>query len=205
MEVFQNGRFALLEISSGGKIISLQGRSERCLFISTTLLDLTKVCEISLVEKSLRVSLPLFWIKAYFQDVFKTIKGTNSSIATVEHSSSHICRRYFLMGRRLEEILMSRDKLIFQHLDFVINLKKSVLKPSEQIELLGLNIDTHAMALAVTEEKMEKVILKSLNLLSHPETTVLEIIKLIGLVSSYVQAILPPCLHLRYFQQRQQI
>ena len=42
-----------------------------------------------------------------------------------------------LMGRTLEEILMSRDTLIFllQHLSFVINLlKKSVLKPSQQIE-----------------------------------------------------------------------
>ena len=44
-----------------------------------------------------------------------------------------------LMGKTLEEILMSRDKLIFlfQHLGFVINLKKSVLKPSQQIEFLG--------------------------------------------------------------------
>ena len=41
-----------------------------------------------------------------------------------------------LMGRTLQEILMSNDTLIFllQHLDFVINLQKSVLKPSQQTE-----------------------------------------------------------------------
>ena len=96
-----------------------------------------------------------------------------------------------LMGRT-EEILMRRDTLIFllPHLGFVINLKKSVLKPSQQIEL-GLKIDTHTITLALTEEKIEKVILKCQNLLSHPQTTVLELTKFIGLMSSTVQAVLP--------------
>ena len=110
-----------------------------------------------------------------------------------------------LMGRTLEEILMSRDTLIFllQHLGFVINLKKSVLKPSQQMEFLGLKIDTHTMTLALTEEKMKKVILKCQNLLSHPQTTVLELTKLVGLMSSTVQAVLPARLQLRYLQQQQ--
>ena len=47
------------------------------------------------------------------------------------------------------------------------------------------------MNLALTEEKTEKVILKCQNLLSHPQTTVLELTKLIGLMSSTVQAVLP--------------
>ena len=81
------------------------------------------------------------------------------------------------MGRTLEKFLMSQDTLIFLllHLGFVINLKKSVLKPSQQIESLGLKIDTHIMSLALTEEKIGKVTLKFQNLLSHPETTVLEL------------------------------
>ena len=97
-----------------------------------------------------------------------------------------------LMGRTLEEILMSRYLLIFllQHLGFVINLKKPVLKPSQQIEFLGLKIDTRTMTLALTEEKMEKLILKCQNLFSHPQTAVLELTKLIGLMSSTVQAVL---------------
>ena len=60
-----------------------------------------------------------------------------------------------LTGRTVEEILMSRDTLIFllQHLGFVINLKKSVLKPSQQIEFLCLKIDTHNMSLSLTEKR----------------------------------------------------
>ena len=84
-----------------------------------------------------------------------------------------------LMGRTLEEILMSRDTLIFllQHLGFVMNLK-SVLKPAQQIEFLDLKRDFHTMALALTEEKMKKVILECQNLHSHPQTTALELKKI---------------------------
>ena len=40
-----------------------------------------------------------------------------------------------LIGRTLQDILMASDTLIFilQHLGFVINLKKSVLQPVQQI------------------------------------------------------------------------
>ena len=43
------------------------------------------------------------------------------------------------------------------------------------------------MTLALTEEKMGKVILKCVNLLYHPQITVLELTKLTGLMSSTVQ------------------
>ena len=61
------------------------------------------------------------------------------------------------MERTLEEILMSRDTLIFliQHLGIVINLKKSVLKPSQQVEILVLKTENHTMIL--TEEEIKKV------------------------------------------------
>ena len=47
-----------------------------------------------------------------------------------------------LMSQTLEELLMSRDTVIFllTQLGFVINLKKSILSIAQQIELLGLEI-----------------------------------------------------------------
>ena len=84
-----------------------------------------------------------------------------------------------LMERTFGEIKMNRETLIFppQHLGFVINLKISVLKPSQQIEFLGLKKDTHTMTLALKEEKIRKVILRYQNLLPHPQTTVLKLTK----------------------------
>ena len=58
------------------------------LFLSATVHELKKVCEICLVGKSLRVSLPLFRIRACSQNVFKTFKGIHSSTETAEYSFS---------------------------------------------------------------------------------------------------------------------
>ena len=79
IQAFQNGRFALLEILSRRKRFSLQDISERCLFLSTTVHELKKLCEICLVRKSLRVSLPLFCIKGLLPGYFQK---------TAEHLSS---------------------------------------------------------------------------------------------------------------------
>ena len=103
MQGIQNGRFALLEIPFRGKRSSLQNRSERCLYLSA---DVLGKFEIFMVGKSFRVSLPLLWIRACSQDIFKTIKGTNSTIDAVEHSSGDISQRYSSDGKDiLEEIL----------------------------------------------------------------------------------------------------
>ena len=110
-----------------------------------------------------------------------------------------------LMGQTLEENIRGQDTLIFllQHLGFIINLKISVLEPTHQLEFLGLQINTCSMVLSLSEEKMKKVISLCQDLLSHPQTTVLELKKLIGLLSSTVQAVLPARLQLRYLQQQQ--
>ena len=50
--------------------------------------ELTKVCEIC--QEIFTSSLPLFWIRACSQDIFKTIKGTNSCTEVAKHSSSDI-------------------------------------------------------------------------------------------------------------------
>ena len=49
-----------------------------------------------------------------------------------------------LMGHTIEEISTCRDTVIFflQHLDFIINWKKSVLKPVQEIGFLGLKINS---------------------------------------------------------------
>ena len=85
----------------------------------------------------------------------------------------------------LPKILMARDKLIFllQHLGFVINLKKSVLHPVKQIELLGLVIDTGKMTLTLSEKKLKHVSQRCQEIFAQPKTSVLNLTKFIGLLS----------------------
>ena len=83
------------------KRFPLQDRSERCLFLSSIVHELKKVCEIYLVGKSFRVSLSLFWIRACSnKDIFKTIKGANSSTEAAD-SSSDIFRQHFSHGKNI--------------------------------------------------------------------------------------------------------
>ena len=98
-----------------------------------------------------------------------------------------------LMGRTLPEILMATDILIFllQHLGFVINLKKSVLHPVKQMEFLGLVTNAEIMSLALSEKKIKHVPRQFQEAVTPPQTSVLNLTKLIGLLPSISQAILP--------------
>ena len=109
------------------------------------------------------------------------------------------------MGMTLPEILMARDTLIFllQHLGFAINLKKSVLQPVKQIEFLGLAIDTKKITFTLSEKKLKHVSQKCQEIFKQPKTSVLNLTKLIDLLSSTVEAILPARIQFLYFQQEQ--
>ena len=56
----------------------------------------------------------------------------------------------------MSEIFMTKDFVIFllQHLDFLINLKKCVLDPAQEIELLGLIVNSQTMTLPLPAEKI---------------------------------------------------
>ena len=110
-----------------------------------------------------------------------------------------------LMGHSIEEISMCRDTVIFllQYLGFVINWKKSVLTPVQEIEFLGLKINSVNLEISLTEEKIQKVKTKCQNLLTEPETSILELTRVIGLLTSTIQAVLPARLQCRYLQLQQ--
>ena len=76
-----------------------------------------------------------------------------------------------LIGHSLEEIVMSRDTVMFllQDLGFIINWKKSVLAPVQEIEFLGLTINSVSLGLSLNKTKTQKVVSERQNLLSNPQ------------------------------------
>ena len=111
----------------------------------------------------------------------------------------------FLIGHTIEEMLMTRDTVIFllQQLGFVKNLKKSVLRPTQRIKFLRLTIDSLIMTLVLPQKKLTKVQKLCLEFLQKIQVLVLELTKLIGLLSSTIQAVLPAQINFRYLQQQQ--
>ena len=110
-----------------------------------------------------------------------------------------------LMGHSIEEINMCRNTVIFllQHLGFVINSKKSVLTPVQEIEFLGLKINSVNLEISLTEERIQKVKTKCQNLLKEPATSILELTRVTGSFTSTIQAVLPARLLCRYLRLHQ--
>ena len=104
-----------------------------------------------------------------------------------------------LMSQTLEELLMSRDTIIFFliQLGFVINLKKSILVPVQQIEFLGLE-----MKLSLPQRKVKEIVQMSQNAMEG-SLTLRDMTKLLGKLTSTIQAILPAKLQICFLQQVQ--
>ena len=139
-----------------------------------------------MVGKSLRASLPLFWISACSQDIFKTIKGTNSSTEAAKHSSSDISPQYSADGKNIRGIFNES-----RHVDFSPS-PSGICHKSEKISSETITTNRVFMfknrypqhVFVTNREKIGKVTLKFQNLLCHPQTTVLELTKLIALMIS---------------------
>ena len=57
---------------------------------------------------------------------------------------------------------------LLENLGFVINNKKSVLTPCQQIEFLGMTVDSQSMVLKLPGEKIRKIRAEARHLLATP-------------------------------------
>ena len=84
---------------------------------------------------------------------------------------------------------------------FTVNYLNSVLVPSQKMEFLGSLVNSFDLSLSIPRDRIRKIQSKSQDLLNTPVTTVRELSKFLGLLSSSIQAVLPAPLHYRYLQQ----
>ena len=77
-----------------------------------------------------------------------------------------------LMCQTIEGLNMARTHdFLLQQLEFIINLKKSVLCATQKIEFLGLKIDSVNMTLTLPMETVKSLIQKCRNLMENPKPT----------------------------------
>ena len=93
-----------------------------------------------------------------------------------------------IFGNTLEEIVAARVSVIFllQHLGFVINFKKCVLEPTQEIEFLGMIVNSKTMTLSLPQEKVQKIKSQCLEVYRGQEITLLELTRLLGTLTSTV-------------------
>ena len=82
-------------------------------------------------------------------------------------------------------------------------LKRSVLTPTQRKEFLGVTVDSLIMTQSLLEKKVSKVQKQCQELLQKTQVSRLELTKLIGLLSSSIQTVLPTQIIFRYQQQQQ--
>ena len=110
-----------------------------------------------------------------------------------------------ILGASLEELEQARDTLMYllQYLGFLINVKKSELNPTSQIQFLGVEINSINMTLSLPKEKVTKIRSQCQELLQKPVLKLRELASLIGRLSSSAIAILPAPLQYRSLQRQQ--
>ena len=87
--------------------------------------------------------------------------------------------------------------LLLQNLGFLINLKKSVLQPTQTIKFLGIIIDTVVMTKSWPKEKVQSISKYIQNILSMQEVSMKNPANLLGTLSSTALAILSASMYMR--------
>ena len=83
-----------------------------------------------------------------------------------------------IIGRTREEIIALRDKvilLLLQCLGFLINQKKSEMTPVQEIEFLGMIVNSKEMTITLPQKKLQLIKQMCQDMYQNPETTVLEL------------------------------
>ena len=111
---------------------------------------------------------------------------------------------FLIIGRTKEEVIQARDStLIFlMQLGFTINLEKSVLNPTQEIEFLGMMINSLSMGVWLLVEKVKKLLEICREYLSQGKLTLRELASLIGKLYSTQPAIAMAPLQVRVLQQK---
>ena len=183
----------------------MQTRFEGSIFFSSIKSYIQKICSVSLVRETLRVSFSLFWTRPSTKNFYKITQNSSFSVTLPEHTKYNLLGQYAVDRLYNQRNVNGQRQLIFllQQLGFVLNLKKSVLTPTQRIEFLGVTVDSLTMTLSLLEKKVSKVLKHCLELLQKTQVLILELTKLIGILSSIIQALLPAQINFRYLQQQQ--
>ena len=90
---------------------------------------------------------------------------------------------------------------LLQNLGFIIHPTKSQLSPSQELEFLGMMVNTLTMTLRVPGEKIKKIRLEAQSLLKSDKITARMVSRVVGKMSAMTQAIPPAPLFFRALQR----
>ena len=105
-----------------------------------------------MAKRLLRVLVSVPWVRSSSS---KLMKFPTSILRLLNEG---IIKYLVLLEATIQAILMTKYMVMFllQHLEFIINFKRSVLTTTQKIEFLGLFIESVELNLSLTLQKLEK-------------------------------------------------
>lgn len=85
-------------------------------------------------------------------------------------------------------------------LGFIINLKKSTLSPTQELEFLGFLLNSHSMTIVLPVHELHAVKNMARRMANQRRTTLRELASLLGIMVAGHPAILPAPLHYRHLE-----
>ena len=202
LRTFQNGGDSYAEGSVKKRRLYGQDRPEGCLFHGASMEEPPKVSEVCLERNNVRVCLPALRARKCSQSLHETYEACSRPVTTTLHQTDSLFRRHANNGSvpgRCPPTCLNCPRS-FARVGLHDNYMKSVLVPSTQMEFLGFVVDSLTLSLALPRDKIRKVRKECQTLLDSPLVTVRQLAKLLGHLTSTIQAVFPGPLHFRHLQ-----
>ena len=104
-------------------------------------------------------------------------------------------------SEELAELHAATAIYLLENLGFMINYEKSILIPATEMEFLGFLVNSVILTLSLPRDKIRKVRKECQEVMDSPQITIRQLTKLLGLLSSTIQAVSPAPLHFRHLQE----
>ena len=104
-------------------------------------------------------------------------------------------------SKELAELHAATVIYLLENLGFMINHEKSTLIPATEMEFLGFLVNSVTLTLSFPRDKIRKVRKECQEVMDSPQITIRQLTKLLGLLSSTIQAVFPAPLHFRHLQE----
>ena len=107
-----------------------------------------------------------------------------------------------VLHQSMEELAQSTPLIcqLFKALGLVVNQKKSILTPRQNLEFLGFQVDTVSLQLIFPAEKLRKIQQLAQHLLHQLNVLVRDLARFVGKTSASTRAIWQVPLHFRVLQ-----
>ena len=227
LSTFQNGKFALFERCVKKGRLHVQIRPEGCLLLCPPRQTVQEICQISMVRQSLRIPVSLLRNWSSSSNLYEVVKDSNFNIASYKYTNDRLPRRYVNYGGvdRRSYYEQGHSNLPVATFGFVLNRRSYYEQGHSNLPVATFGVCfepkeiNNASSPSHRVSRSERRLTANENLSSRgknfpdkremftplhkPQNIDLKLTKLIGHLTSTIQAILPARLQCRFLQQQQ--